>query len=504
MELSPAVSIAKPGVPRAWLALTLMLTTIMVILDMTIINVALPEMMGALGATSDQITWVLTSYIVMEAMMIPLTGFFAARLGRKRLLLFSIGGFVIASALCGQASNLPEMVVFRVLQGICGASVVPLSQSVMVDAFPKEERGRAMAIWGIGIMLGPILGPTLGGYITAHLGWRWVFYINLPVGLLNLFMVWALLQAEAGRHTRVDWLGAGFLVLGIGSLQLLLDQGNQQNWFDSLLIQALALLSVAALGYFVLRSWQRPESIVQLQLLRDRNLATACFMIFAFGLGLFGTIALQPLMLEQLFHYDTQTAGLVMMPRGFASMLGMFVVSRLLNRVDVRWIMLTGLLCAALGTGLMTQESLQTAPQGFVLNGLLQGFGMGMLFVPLSTLAYATLEPSQSSQAAGIYNLIRTIGSSVGISVATALLSHADKQSVAGLSAHITPANPAVQQWLATQHLSLASPQTLALLNSEVQQQAMMVAFNDTFWIIMLSFLCLAPLLLLVRYAPTR
>ncbi|QTR47784.1 DHA2 family efflux MFS transporter permease subunit [Thiothrix litoralis] len=494
-----ATSIAKPGVSRGLISITVMLTTIMVILDMTIVNVALPDMMGALGATSDQITWVLTSYIVAEAIMILLTGFLVTLFGRKRLMLVSVAGFIIASALCGQADNLAEMIVFRLMQGICGASVIPLSQSVMVDVFPKEERGKAMAFWGIGIMLGPILGPTLGGYITEHLGWRWVFYINLPVGILNLLMVWTLLQAEAGRKVRADWLGALFMAVGIGSLQLMLDQGNQKNWFDSGLIQILAAISIMTLTYFVIRSWQRPDSIVKLDLLKDRNLATSCFMMFVFGLGMFGTIALQPIMLENLLNYNAQTTGLVMAPRGLASMLGMFLVSRLINRVDLRLIIFTGFVLSATGTWMLTQKSLQAAEVDFIWNGVVQGLGLGMIFVPLSTLAYETLQAAQTSQAAGIYNLSRTIGSSVGISVATAILSHADKMSQSGLSAHITASNPAVTQWLATQHLTLNSPQAISTLASALQQQALMVAFNDTFWVVMLSFVALAPLLLLIR-----
>lgn len=492
-------SIAKPGVSRGLISITVMLTTIMVILDMTIVNVALPDMMGALGATSDQITWVLTSYIVVEAIMIPLTGFLVTLFGRKRLMLVSVAGFVIASALCGQANSLTEMIVFRLMQGLFGASVVPLSQSVMVDTFPKEERGKAMAFWGIGIMLGPILGPTLGGYITEHLNWRWVFYINLPVGVLNLLMVWTLLQNETGHRVKADWLGALFMAVGIGSLQLMLDQGNQKNWFDSGLIQTLAIISVLALLYFLFRSWKRQDSIVKLQLLQDRNLATACFMMFVFGLGLFGTIALQPIMLENLFNYNAETTGLVMAPRGLASMAGMFLVSRLINRVDLRLIIFSGFIFSSSGTWLLSQMNLQAAETNFIWNGLIQGFGLGMIFVPLSTLAYETLSKEQTSQAAGIYNLARTIGSSVGISVATAILSYADHMSRTGLSAHITSTNPAVSQWLATQGMSLQSPLAVSTLTGEVQRQALMVAFNDTFWVVMLSFLALAPLLLLIR-----
>ncbi|HPQ95483.1 MAG: DHA2 family efflux MFS transporter permease subunit [Thiothrix sp.] len=491
--------IAKPGVSRGLISITVMLTTIMVILDMTIVNVALPEMMGALGATSDQITWVLTSYIVVEAIMIPLTGFLVTLFGRKRLMLICVAGFIVASALCGQAGSLAEMIGARLLQGFFGASVVPLSQSVMIDTFPREERGKAMAFWGIGVMLGPILGPTLGGYITDHIGWRWVFYINLPVGLLNLMMVWSLLQHEPGHRVRADWIGAFFMATGIGSLQLLLDEGNQENWFDSGLIQSLAAISAVTLTYFVLRSWNRPDSIVKLSLLKDRNLATSCFMMFAFGLGLFGTIALQPIMLENLFGYNAETAGLVMAPRGLASMAGMFLVSRLINRVDLRLIILAGFIFAASGTWMLSQESLQAARSDFILNGIIQGMGLGMIFVPLSTLAYETLDKSQTSQAAGIYNLSRTIGSSVGISVAVTVLGHAGHMSTEGLRPHITPDNPAVNEWLAAQHLTLQSPQALSLLAQEVQRQAQMIAFNDTFWMVTLSFVALVPLLLLIR-----
>lgn len=498
MEPSP-ISLSKPGVSRAVIAITVMLTTIMVILDMTIVNVALPDMMASLGATSDQITWVLTSYIVMEAIMIPLTGFLVKLFGRKRLMLLSVAGFITASALCGQASSLQEMVLFRLLQGFFGASVVPLSQSIMVDAFPKKDRGVAMALWGIGIMLGPILGPTLGGYITEHLGWRWVFYINLPVGLLNIFMIWMALQSEKGHKNSVDWFGAAVMAAGIGSLQILLDQGNEKSWFHSGMIQTLAVVSTISLAVFVSRSWGRRDSIVHLQLFKDRNLAVASFMMFVFGLGLFGTIALQPIMFERLFNYSAELTGLVMAPRGLAAMAGMFIVSRLINRIDLRLIILTGFIFSSTGTWMLSQMNLQATPLDYIANGLVQGLGLGMIFVPLSTLAYETIASSESSEAAGLFNLARTLGSSVGISVATAVLTRADHMSENGLRSYITAANPATNQWLSAQGLTLDSTKAVSVLSREVEQQALMVAFNDTFWIITLSFIALTPLLLLIR-----
>ena len=270
-DSSPAPD-SRPRVPRWLIGAAVMLTTVMVILDMTIVNVSLPHMMGALGATSDQITWVLTTYIVVNAIFIPMTGFFAALAGRKRLMLISIGGFVVSSALCGQAHTLTEMVVFRAFQGAFGAAVIPLSQAILIDAFPAKERGKAMALWGIGVMLGPVLGPTLGGFITQHLTWRWVFYINVPVGVINILMVSRFLRNSDSHRVNADWWGVLLMAVGIGALQWVLDRGNQDNWFASTLILSLSIISGFALIFFIMRSWGRNDSVAQIQLLKDRNL----------------------------------------------------------------------------------------------------------------------------------------------------------------------------------------------------------------------------------------
>ncbi|MGD8591530.1 MAG: DHA2 family efflux MFS transporter permease subunit [Gammaproteobacteria bacterium] len=477
---------------------TVMLITIMVILDMTIVNVALPHMMGALGATSDQVTWVLTAYIVASAIGIPLTGFLAKRLGRKRLMLISVSGFVVASALCGQAHSLAEMVLFRVLQGAFGASVVPLSQAVLVDTFPPEQRGKAMALWGIGIMIGPVLGPTLGGYITQHLGWRWIFYINVPVGLMNVAMISRLIPASARQRLSVDWLGAILMALGIGGLQVVLDRGNQENWFHSHWITALAMLSAAALIVFARRAWHRPDSIVPLNLLRDRNLASASLMITVFGLGLFGTIALQPLLLERLLGYSAETTGLVMAPRGLSSAVGMFLVARFINKLGAKRFILMGLTLAALGTYAMTFYNLTISPAWIIWPSAIQGLGMGMVFVPLSTLAYQTLPASATDHAAGIYNLSRTIGSSVGISIVSTLLSRNAQTNWNQLGGHINGFNPSLYDWLGSQGMQLSDPLAAPLLAQELERQASMLAFINVFWFVTLSFLILAPLVFLM------
>ena len=487
------------GTPRWLIGAAVMLTTIMVILDMTIVNVSLPHMMGALGATSDQITWVLTTYIVVNAIFIPMTGFFAALAGRKRLMLISIGGFVVSSALCGQAHTLTEMVVFRAFQGAFGAAVIPLSQAILIDAFPAKERGKAMALWGIGVMLGPVLGPTLGGFITQHLTWRWVFYINVPVGVINILMVSRFLRNSDSHRVNADWWGVLLMAVGIGALQWVLDRGNQDNWFASTLILSLSIISGVALILFVMRSWGRNDSVAQIQLLKDRNLRAACVMMAMFGLALFGTIILQPIMLEQLLNYPAETTGLVMAPRGIGSALSMFLVSRLITRVDARRLIMLGLALSAAGSYFMTWYNIIIDPLWIIWPGVLQGLGMGMIFVPLSTLAYETLPKAATDHAAALFNLFRTLGSSVGISVAGTLMSRETQVNWNRLGGHINSYNPALRQWLQGHGLTMSDTLTPQLLANDLSHQALMVAFVDTFWFITLSIAAIAPLVLLLR-----
>lgn len=495
--MSARTAIKDP--PRWLVGLAVMLTTIMVILDMTIVNVAMPHMMGALGATADQVTWVLTSYIVAEAIFIPMTGYLSGWLGRRRLLLLAVSGFVLFSAACGQAASLAEMVLFRLLQGAFGAVVIPISQAVLVSLFPGKERGKGMALWGIGIMLGPVLGPTLGGLITEHLNWRMVFYINVPIGLLNLVLITMFIAPSKGRRSKVDWLGALAMAAGVGSLQLVLDRGNQENWLDSHLIVSLCALAVVALAVFVWRGLSSRDSIVKLRLLADSNLRFASFMIGAFGLGMFGTIALQPILMEELLGYPASTTGLVMGPRGIGSAFGMLMVSRLITRFDPRYLVATGLTICAATTWVMTQYYLDISPIWLLWPGTVQGIGMGMIFVPLTTIAYQTLPHDAVDQAAGIFNLARTIGSSMGISIAATVLTRSTQAHWNHLGSHIQPFNPAVHDWLAAHGLTQADPQAPALLARELFRQASMQGFTDTFSMIMWSFVVLAPLLLLLR-----
>jgi DHA2 family multidrug resistance protein len=414
-------------------------------------------------------------------------------------MLTAVTGFVAASMLCGQAQTLAEMVLFRVLQGALGAPVIPLSQAVMISAFSPAERGKAMALWGIGIMLGPILGPTLGGFITEHLTWRWVFYINLPVGAINIIMILAMLRPTPSRPAAADWFGVLFMVLGIGSLQVLLDQGNEKNWFESDLIVLLALIAVVNIAAFITRAWRRADSMVNLRLFKDRNFAVSSLLMAAFGLGLFGVISLQPIMLENLFRYPVETTGLVMAPRGLAAAIGMFLVSRLINRIDPRVLLLAGIGLSSAGSFVMSWYSLAVSTFWLVWPGMLQGFGMGLIFVPLSALAYQTLPKEATDEAAGLFNLCRNLGSSIGIATVVTVLSRTTQTNWNKLGGFINPYNPALSDWLSAKGLSLGDPLTPQLLANELSRQASMLGFVDAFWFITVSFLALAPLVLLLR-----
>jgi DHA2 family multidrug resistance protein len=487
---------------RIMTSVAVLLAVLMVILDMTVVNVALPHMMGALGATPDQITWVITSYIVAEAVVIPTSGYLAARFGRKPVIIASVVGFIVASILCGQATTLAQMVGFRLLQGAFGASVVPLSQAVMVDTFSAAQRGKAMAIWGIGILLGPIMGPTIGGFITDHLDWRWVFYINVPIGLVNLALLVAYLKQTPRSQAAVDWLGALLLAIGVGSLQMLLDRGNTEDWLQSNLIITLMFASIACTAGFIIRSVRNPNAILHIDLLKDRNLAMATFMIMAFGVGMLSTIALQPLFLEHMLGYPAATAGLVMAPRGIAVAIGMSLVATLITRVEPRWLVLTGLTLATAGSYAMTWYNLDIDTNWIILPGIVQGLGMGMIFVPLSTLAYQTLPREASDQASSIFNLARTVGGSVGVAIAATVLTRTGQLNWQSLGGSVNAYNPALSNWLDSSGLNLGDPATLQLLGMEVARQSTLLGFIEAFGFVTLSFMFLIPLVLLLKSSP--
>ncbi|MHB8455538.1 MAG: DHA2 family efflux MFS transporter permease subunit [Acidiferrobacterales bacterium] len=484
---------------RFLISLAVMSATVLQALDTTIVNVALPHMQGQLGATPDQISWVLTSYLVASGICMPLTGYFADRLGQKNFLLISILGFVVSSALCGISTNLAEIVLFRLLQGVFGAALVPMSQSIMVQTFPHEERGKAMAIWGIGVMVGPILGPTLGGYITEVLSWRWTFYINLPVGALSLFLAWRMVPDSPRRERRMDWLGLLLMSLAVGGLQFVLDRGAQDDWFSSWSIRFATALSVASLVGFLYHGLMHPrKALFDPHIFRDRNFATASLLLAVFGLGMYGAMVLQPMMLENLLNYPTSTTGLIMAPRGIASMISMMLVGRLISRVEPRALIAFGIVLSAIGSYAMTMYNLDIDSWWLVWPVVVQGLGLGMIFVPLSTVAFATLPKEQSAEAAGIYSLMRTIGSSIGISIATTVMTRNVQVAWNQIGGHITVYNQAISSYLQGLNLTLTDPAAIAVLAQSLARQAQMVGMLDAFKLISWSVIAMLPMVLLI------
>jgi MFS transporter, DHA2 family, multidrug resistance protein len=485
---------------RFMITLSVMSATLIQVLDTTIVNVALPHMQGELGATADQISWVLTSYLVSSAICMPLTGFFADRFGRKRFLMICISGFVFASALCGISTSVTQIVIFRMLQGVFGAALVPLSQAIMADAYPPEERGKAMAIWGMGVMVGPVLGPTIGGWLTDVASWRWTFYINVPVGVLSLFLASQFVPETVRKLRLMDWKGFIALAIGVAGLQYMLDRGNQQDWFDARDIQIATLLGCMGLLTFVFYSLKLGErAVFNVRIFADRNFATSCFIMLSMGLGMYGGLVLQPILLEGLLGYPIVTTGIVMAPRGIATAITMMFVGRLVSIVDARLLVLIGIGFSAVGSWMMTSYSLDITTANIIYPAFLQGIGLGLIFVPLSTIAYATMPRERMAEAAGIYSLVRTIGSAIGISIATTLLAHQTQIIWNELGAHINVFRGAVLEYLRLLHLGPTDRRGLAVLAQQVGRQAEMGAMLDVFKVITVSYAFMLPLLLLLK-----
>ena len=430
------------GGNRAAITVCVILATLMQALDTTIANVALPYMQGSVSASQDEIDWVLTSYIVAAAIMTPPTGFLASRFGIKRLFLVSVAGFTIVSMLCGAAQSLTQIVVFRVLQGAFGAALVPLSQTVLLGAYPRERQGFAMALFGVGVMVGPVLGPVLGGWLTENYSWRYVFYINLPIGIIALLGMMVFLpdsQRNAGQ--KLDWFGFGTLSLAIGALQLMLDRGEIKDWFSSGEIVIEAIVAAAAFYLFLVHTFTADKPFVRPALFRDRNFTTGTLFMAVVGLTLYASMALQPPFLQELMDYPVSTAGIVMGPRGIGTMISMLVVGRLVGRIDTRLLLGFGLAVTAWSFYAMTGWTPDVSRETIVGVGFIQGAGLGFLFVPLSTVTLATLSPQHRTEGAGFYNLSRNIGSSIGISIVNALLTRNTQINHADIAAHVTAVN---------------------------------------------------------------
>ncbi|MDH4065692.1 MAG: DHA2 family efflux MFS transporter permease subunit [Acidobacteriota bacterium] len=497
-------------------AIAVMFATFMEVLDTTVVNVSLPHIAGNLSATIDESTWVLTSYLVANAIVLPLTGWLARTFGRKRLLMASVTGFTLSSLLCGLAPNLPLLVLFRLLQGATGGAMQPLSQAVLLEAFPPHERGKAMGFWGLGIVVAPILGPVLGGWLTDTYSWRWVFYINLPVGIASLVMTRLYVFDPPylrQERTRVDYWGIGLLALWVGCLQLTLDLGQQRDWFSSPLITTLVVLSGGGVVAFLVRELMTDDPVIDLRVFKLRSYATGVFLMTSLGFVLYGSLVLLPIMLQTLLGYPSFQAGIAMAPRGLGSLVGMPTVGLLIGRLDPRKMVAGGLVLGAVTLFWLGQLNLNAGYWDVFWPQLLQGVGLSMIFVPLTTISMDPVPRERMGNATSLFNLMRNLGGSIGIAVSGTLLARKQQVYFNTLGEHVDGFSPASRDTLEGLRQSMiasgtdpltATQRAYAMIAGLVQRQAAMLSFVDVFRLLGVVFLCLLPLILLMRRPQTR
>ena len=487
---------------RLMVTICAMSATIMQALDTTIANVALPYMQGSLSASLDQINWVLTSYIVASAIMTAPIGWVADRFGRKRLFVICAAGFTFASVLCGLAQNIEQMVAFRLLQGAFGAALVPLSQSVLLDSYSAEERGSAMAIWGIGVMLGPIMGPTLGAWLTENYSWHWVFFINLPIGILTVIgLLLFMPETERASERRFDWFGFLALAIAIGSLQMMLDRGEQLGWFESTEVMTEAVIAAAAFYFFLAHSLTATSPFVRFELFKDRNFVAGCVFMMVIGVVLFGTMALVTPFMQHVIGYPILTAGFLLAARGIGTLVAMVLVGQLLKLVEARYLVFTGLALASITLYQMVGFTDQTSSQSIVVASLMQGFGLGLVFVPLSTVAFATLPPHLRTEGTAVLTLLRNIGSSIGISVVIAQLTNVTMRMHANLVENVTPFNDALKAPDVASIINMANDSGRAMMEMLIMQQATIIAYTNDFKLLMVLTLITIPFVFLIGSA---
>jgi DHA2 family multidrug resistance protein len=485
---------------RALLTACVMAATLMQTLDTTIVNVALPYMRGSLAATPEQINWVLTSYIAAAAIMTPPIGWLSSRLGRRNLFIGSLAGFTVMSVLCGLSGSLGEIVLFRLLQGAFGAALVPLSQATILDIYPLEERGSAMALWGIGVVIGPILGPTLGGYLTDYYDWRWVFFINVPIGIATVVGLWLFLRDEPrSAPVRFDGLGFAILAIALGSFQLLLDRGEQQDWFGAYEIIIYAVLAGLSAYLFVVHMLTARQPLITPAMLADRNFAVGLVLIFGVGGLIVATAALMAPWLQSLGGYSVSQAGLLIAPRGIGTMAGILIAGRLTNRIDLRVMMFAGLLLAAWSYWLMSGWTPDIDVWTLSLVSAVQGFGLGLLFTALGVIAFYTLSAEFRTEGSAVFSLMRNLGSAIGISMTSVVLAQDSQIVHSSLIEAITPFNRALQSGGAYLLWNTTSPGGLMALEAEISRQAAIIAYANDFLLLFWVAIAMAPLLLVMR-----
>ncbi len=481
---------------RTLLIAAIMLAMIMQVLDTTIANVALPHMRASLSASQDEVSWVLTSYIVAAAIMTPMSGWLADRLGRRNLLLIGVAGFTAASLLCGISTSLPEMVLFRVLQGVFGATLAPLAQAIMLDVTPREKMGQSMAIFGLGIMVAPIVGPTLGGILTENLDWRWVFLVNLPVGILAFAALFIYMPKEAIKIRKFDFFGFAMLAMAVAATQMVFDRGSSVGWFESPEIWLYLGLAISGIWAFVVHCWTAENPFVDLRMFADRNFTSGLFFIFMIGITTFSGLALLPPLLQGLMGYSVIDTGVLMAPRGVGTMLSMLIVGRLIGKVDPRILVMSGIAISAWSLWYMTGFDLQMDSSPIMISGFFQGIGLGLVFVPLNTLAFATIVPRLRVDATAFFSLVRNVGQGVGISLVTTVLAHMMQVNSSELATRVTLDSPVVRDFPGMLQGAASAIQSLGGL---VMQQAAMIGYLDDFWLMALVTVASAPLVLLLR-----
>lgn len=502
----------KPAANPWAIAISVMTATFMVVLDSSVANVALPHIAGNLSASTDEATWVLTSYLVSNAIMLPATSWIARRMGRKRLLMVSILLFTGASMLCGAAISMPMLIVARIFQGVGGGGMQPLAQSILLESFPPSQHGKAMAVYGTGIVVAPVIGPTLGGWITDSYSWRWIFYINLPVGILAFFLASLYIEdppyLKLDLSSKIDGIGFGFMALWLGSLQLVLDKGQEADWFGADWIRWTAALSCIAFVVFVVRELRVSDPIVQLRVLLNRNFSVGTLITGLYGVVLYSATALLPLFLQTLLGYPALQSGLAVSPRGIGSMASMLVAGALASRIDGRALLMFGFFILGASLFMLGHMDLSIGMTSVIFPNVLNGFASGFIFVPLTTMAMGRLRQQEIGNAAGIYNLVRNLGGSIGIAVATALLVRRGQMHQNYLAGHLTTDSPLLGQSVQgmAAHLTQAgaSPadaqhQALGALYQVLQQQASLLAYIDNFRFLgYLSLICI-PIVLLFQ-----
>ncbi len=495
-----------------WLiAVSVMFATFMEVLDTTVVNVSLPHIAGSLSASIDEATWALTSYLVANAIVLPMTGWLASFMGRKRLLMFSVVGFTAASFLCGLAPTLWSLIVFRVVQGATGGALQPLSQAVLLEAFPPHERGKAMGFWALGIVVAPILGPVLGGWLTDSYSWRWVFYVNIPVGIASIVMtkLYIFDPPYLRRDTqKVDYWGIGMLVVGIGALQIMLDKGQQEDWFSSSLITACAVISSITLVALVVHELTTEHPIVDLRVFKERSYAVGVFLMTVVGFVLYGSLVLLPIMLQTLLGYPSLQAGIAMAPRGMGSFVMMPITGLMTGRFDPRKLLTVGLIVGGGTLIWLSRVNLQAGYWDFFWPQLIQGAGLSLLFVPLTTVAMDAIPRERMGNATSLFNLMRNIGGSIGIAVTGTMVARHQQVNIAIMGSHVTAMDPEAQTMFAQLRagfiaagadLVTATNRAYGALFGLVQQQAAIVSFVGLFELLGFIFFALLPLVLLMK-----